>query len=146
MSVNGDASTGPMRLGTAIVDMGTGLYSTIGILMALHERERLDQDRARRPRDELYYLIQYPRVPDSPYPLREQRERYERWFAASPHPELIKTIYKVDTLENGVLELQHFQRATPRLEPLPRLFFSTWTTRITRRHACGVAQAYACVS
>ena len=40
MSVNGDASTGPMRLGTAMVDMGTGLYSAIGILMALHERER----------------------------------------------------------------------------------------------------------
>jgi crotonobetainyl-CoA:carnitine CoA-transferase CaiB-like acyl-CoA transferase len=40
MSVNGDASTGPLRLGTAIVDMGTGLYSAIGILMALHERER----------------------------------------------------------------------------------------------------------
>ncbi len=40
MSVNGDATTGPMRLGTAIVDMGTGLYSAIGILMALHERER----------------------------------------------------------------------------------------------------------
>ena len=38
MSINGDASTGPMRLGTAIVDMGTGLYSAIGILMALHER------------------------------------------------------------------------------------------------------------
>jgi crotonobetainyl-CoA:carnitine CoA-transferase CaiB-like acyl-CoA transferase len=27
-----------MRMGTAIVDMGTGLYSAIGILMALHER------------------------------------------------------------------------------------------------------------
>jgi crotonobetainyl-CoA:carnitine CoA-transferase CaiB-like acyl-CoA transferase len=40
MSVNGDASTGPLRLGTAIVDMGTGLYSAIGILMAVHERER----------------------------------------------------------------------------------------------------------
>jgi crotonobetainyl-CoA:carnitine CoA-transferase CaiB-like acyl-CoA transferase len=40
MSVNGDASTGPMRLGTAIVDMGTGLYSAIGILMALHERKQ----------------------------------------------------------------------------------------------------------
>ena len=40
MSVNGDASTGPMRLGTAIVDMGTGLYSAIGILMAVHERDR----------------------------------------------------------------------------------------------------------
>jgi formyl-CoA transferase len=39
MSVNGDAATGPMRLGTAIVDMGTGLYSCVGILMALRERE-----------------------------------------------------------------------------------------------------------
>ncbi|MEO9191450.1 MAG: CaiB/BaiF CoA-transferase family protein [Acetobacteraceae bacterium] len=40
MSVNGDATTGPMRLGTAMVDMGTGLYSAVGILMALHERTR----------------------------------------------------------------------------------------------------------
>jgi formyl-CoA transferase len=40
MSVNGDPSTGPMRLGTAMVDMGTGLYSAIAILMALHERAR----------------------------------------------------------------------------------------------------------
>jgi crotonobetainyl-CoA:carnitine CoA-transferase CaiB-like acyl-CoA transferase len=40
MSVNGDAETGPMRLGTAVVDMGTGLYAAIGILMALHERGR----------------------------------------------------------------------------------------------------------
>ncbi len=40
MSVNGDPVTGPMRLGTAIVDMGTGLYSAIGILMALTERAR----------------------------------------------------------------------------------------------------------
>jgi formyl-CoA transferase len=40
MSVNGDPSTGPMRLGTAMVDMGTGLYSAIAILMALHERSR----------------------------------------------------------------------------------------------------------
>jgi formyl-CoA transferase len=38
MSINGDVSTGPMRLGTAMVDMGTGLYAAIGILMALHER------------------------------------------------------------------------------------------------------------
>jgi crotonobetainyl-CoA:carnitine CoA-transferase CaiB-like acyl-CoA transferase len=40
MSVNGDPSTGPMRLGTAVVDMGTGLYSAIGILLALAERTR----------------------------------------------------------------------------------------------------------
>ena len=39
MSVNGDASTGPLRLGTAMVDMGTGLYSCVGILMAIRERE-----------------------------------------------------------------------------------------------------------
>ena len=38
MSANGTQDTGPMRLGTAVVDMGTGLYSAIGILMALHER------------------------------------------------------------------------------------------------------------
>ena len=43
MSVNGDATTGPMRLGTAMVDMGTGLYAAIGILMALHERGRSGQ-------------------------------------------------------------------------------------------------------
>jgi crotonobetainyl-CoA:carnitine CoA-transferase CaiB-like acyl-CoA transferase len=40
MSGNGDAATGPMRMGTAIVDMGTGLYAAVGILMALHERTR----------------------------------------------------------------------------------------------------------
>ena len=40
MSVNGDASTGPLRLGTPVVDLSTGLYSVIGILLALHERHR----------------------------------------------------------------------------------------------------------
>lgn len=43
MSVNGDETTGPMRLGAAIVDMGTGLYAAIAILMALHERGRSGQ-------------------------------------------------------------------------------------------------------
>ena len=38
MSINGDPTTGPMRMGTPIVDIGTGLYSVIAILMALHER------------------------------------------------------------------------------------------------------------
>src|SRR6185437_11511466 len=40
MSVNGDPSTGPLRLGTPVVDLATGLYSVIAILMALHERGR----------------------------------------------------------------------------------------------------------
>ncbi len=38
MSINGDATTGPMRMGTPVVDLATGLYAAIGILMALHER------------------------------------------------------------------------------------------------------------
>lgn len=40
MSINGDATTGPMRMGTPVVDLATGLYSTIAILMALAERQR----------------------------------------------------------------------------------------------------------
>jgi formyl-CoA transferase len=40
MSINGDPSTGPLRMGTPVVDLATGLYSVIGILMALHERGR----------------------------------------------------------------------------------------------------------
>jgi formyl-CoA transferase len=39
-SVNGDRASGPMRLGIPMVDMGTGLYALVGILMALLERQR----------------------------------------------------------------------------------------------------------
>ncbi|ETF04466.1 carnitine dehydratase [Advenella kashmirensis W13003] len=39
MSVNGDNASGPMRVGLPIVDMTTGLNATIGILLALHDRE-----------------------------------------------------------------------------------------------------------
>ena len=38
MSVNGNPDTGPLRLGTPVVDLSTGLYSAIGVLMALYER------------------------------------------------------------------------------------------------------------
>jgi formyl-CoA transferase len=40
MSINGDPTTGPMRMGTPIVDLATGMYSVIAILMALAERGR----------------------------------------------------------------------------------------------------------
>ena len=40
MSINGDTTTGPLRMGTPVVDLATGLYSVIGILMALQERAR----------------------------------------------------------------------------------------------------------
>ena len=40
MSINGTSDSGPTRLGNPIVDIATGLFSSIGILMALQERER----------------------------------------------------------------------------------------------------------
>jgi crotonobetainyl-CoA:carnitine CoA-transferase CaiB-like acyl-CoA transferase len=40
MSINGDPTTGPLRLATPVVDLATGLYSAVGILMALYERNR----------------------------------------------------------------------------------------------------------
>lgn len=42
-SVNGAEGGKPTRLGVAMVDMGTGLYSAIAILMALQERHRSGQ-------------------------------------------------------------------------------------------------------
>lgn len=39
-SVNGERGGEPMRLGVAMVDMGTGLYSAVALLMALYERQR----------------------------------------------------------------------------------------------------------
>jgi formyl-CoA transferase len=40
MSVNGTPESGAVRLGTPVVDLATGLFSSVGILMALHERTR----------------------------------------------------------------------------------------------------------
>ena len=40
MSVNGSPQSGPVRVGTPMVDMGTGLNAVIAILMALVERQR----------------------------------------------------------------------------------------------------------
>jgi len=38
MSINGTGDSGPTRLGNPIVDIATGLFAAIAILMALHER------------------------------------------------------------------------------------------------------------
>lgn len=43
MSVNGAPASGPVRVGTPMVDMGTGLNAAIAILMALLERARSGQ-------------------------------------------------------------------------------------------------------
>ncbi len=39
-SVNGEPESGPTRMGIAVVDMGTGLYTAIALLMAVIERQR----------------------------------------------------------------------------------------------------------
>ena len=40
MSVTGEPGRGPMRVGTALADLSAGLFAAMGILVALHERER----------------------------------------------------------------------------------------------------------
>ena len=40
MRVTGEPGRGPMRAGTAVADLAAGLYAALGILTALHERER----------------------------------------------------------------------------------------------------------
>lgn len=43
MSINGDADSGPTRIGLPLVDLTTGLNAVIGILLAVIERERSGQ-------------------------------------------------------------------------------------------------------
>ena len=40
ISVNGAPDSGPTRIGIPMIDLGTGLYAAIGILMAAQERQR----------------------------------------------------------------------------------------------------------
>lgn len=40
MSINGTETSGPTRLGNPIIDLATGLFSSVAILMALYEREK----------------------------------------------------------------------------------------------------------
>ncbi len=45
MSIGGEPDGMPMKTGVAITDVMTGLYATIGVLAALHERERTGEGR-----------------------------------------------------------------------------------------------------
>lgn len=40
MSVTGDPESSPARVGVPLVDLGTGLWLCVGVLAAIHERER----------------------------------------------------------------------------------------------------------
>jgi len=46
MSINGTKESGPVRMGTPVVDLGTGLNAAIGILMALLDRARTGRGQA----------------------------------------------------------------------------------------------------
>lgn len=50
MSITGEASGAPVRAGTSIVDLGLGLWATVGILAALTQRERRERGRSYRRR------------------------------------------------------------------------------------------------
>ena len=40
MSITGEPGRGPMRVGTALADLSAGVFAALGILVALHERQR----------------------------------------------------------------------------------------------------------
>jgi len=46
MSINGTQESGPIRMGSPIVDLGTGLYAAVGILLALHRRHLTGEGQA----------------------------------------------------------------------------------------------------
>lgn len=45
MSITGEKNGSPVKVGVAIADILTGLYTCIGILSALHHRDKLGKDR-----------------------------------------------------------------------------------------------------
>ena len=48
MSITGDPSGQPQKVGVAVTDVVTGLYGTIGILAAVEQRHRTGLGRGRR--------------------------------------------------------------------------------------------------
>ena len=46
MSINGSRQSGPMRMGTPLVDLGMGMNAVIGILLALHHRHKTGEGQA----------------------------------------------------------------------------------------------------
>jgi hypothetical protein len=80
-----------LRIRVLEIDANTGklYYNDAGRVEVTQAkaRELIAQDRIDLAggRAEVYYLILFPRDPNSPFPLRYQREDYERWFGDVPH-------------------------------------------------------------
>lgn len=45
-----------------------------------------------------------------------EEQRYEHWFTAAPHPELVKAIYQIDVDENANISFRQYKRGEPRIE------------------------------
>ncbi len=45
MSVTGESDRPPVRVGVSLIDLGTGVWAALGVLAALHERERTGEGR-----------------------------------------------------------------------------------------------------
>ena len=74
------------------IDAGTGkLYYRdperveIATQAKAHDLIALDRSRQGPNKPEVYYLILYPRDRTSQYPLRKDREKYDRWFEDVAH-------------------------------------------------------------
>jgi hypothetical protein len=81
-----------LRIRVLEIDAGTGKLfindpERIEIRNQADARELIERDGQNQGADkhEVYYLVLYPRDRTSPYPLREQREQYERWFNDVAH-------------------------------------------------------------
>ncbi|WP_149540208.1 CaiB/BaiF CoA transferase family protein [Siccirubricoccus phaeus] len=84
MSINGTETSGPTRLGTPIVDIATGLFSTIAILMALQERERSGQGQyCDMTLHDCGMALLHPHAPN--YFLNGKRPK----ATGNPHPNLV---------------------------------------------------------
>jgi signal transduction histidine kinase len=125
----------PCVLAALLGVLGILQYRWVGQLSA-DERERI-KDHLRDSAEEFaedfnreltraFFLLQVgPEIGPESTPTTDI-DRYERWFTATPHPELITTIYQVDIDAAGEPTLRQFFRHPARLEP------AEWPTALER--------------
>ncbi|HEY7294241.1 MAG TPA: CaiB/BaiF CoA-transferase family protein [Dehalococcoidia bacterium] len=84
MSITGEPGRPPVRVGTSIGDVAAGLYATIGILAALHERERSGEG-------------QFVDISMLDCQLAIQENAYSRYFATGEVPGPLGTRHPAST-------------------------------------------------
>jgi crotonobetainyl-CoA:carnitine CoA-transferase CaiB-like acyl-CoA transferase len=142
MSVNGDESTGPLRVGVPVVDISTGLHATIGILLALAERSR--SGKGQRVESTLFDSALSLLLPHAADWLMQGREH---GLSGNRHPGIVpyeKFRVRDGEVFIGVLGDRQFQRlcerlGCPALAADPR--FASNMGRVTNREALTAALA-----